>query len=274
MKGVAVAIAKRKARVVSFLAPNMLPIYDFMIAYVSQKLSCPMELIEGKHYDELYEADFSFMCGLPYVLRSAPRTNPPAITALVAPVLHGERYQNKPIYFSDVIVRRDSPFHSFADLRGCAWAFNERESQSGYGITRYWLAKQGQTNGYFGRVVEAGFHQKAIRMVAEGQVDASAIDSQVLAAELDQHPELAEKLRVIDSLGPSSIQPMVAAAHVPPSLSEAVQNTLTAMHQDPVAAEVLRRGFIDHFVAVQDKDYDDIRDMLTVCEQANFLTLR
>jgi hypothetical protein len=52
-----------------------------------------------------------------------------------------------------------------------------------------------------------------------------------------------------------------------------VQGALTQMHKDPAAAEVLHRGCIDQFVAVQDADYDDIRHMLVVCEEANFLSL-
>ncbi len=267
---------ERNARrlVVTFLAPNMLPIYKFIIAYVSRKLHYPMELVVGSNYDELYAADFCFICGLPYVLRTAPRLSPSPLVAIVAPVLQGERYQNKPIYFSDVIVRDDSPFSSFADLRGCSWAFNEPESQSGYGITRYWLAKQGETHGYFSEVIEAGFHQTAIRMVYEGRVQASAIDSLVLAVELRQYPELGRVLRVIDTLGPSTIQPFAAAARVTPGLRGDVQSVFVEMHKDAGAADFLQRGFIDHFVAVQDKDYDDIRAMLAVCEQANFLSLK
>src|SRR5579859_6839332 len=133
-------MTKHTLQVVSFLAPNMLPVYRSAIAYVSRKLKLPFELIAGSNYTKLSSADFAFICGLPYVLRTPPRVAPSPFVAIAAPVLLGERHLNKPIYFSDVIVHRDSLFHSFADLRGCTWAFNESESQSGYGITRYWLA--------------------------------------------------------------------------------------------------------------------------------------
>ncbi len=63
----------------------MLPIYEFTIAYVSQKLHYPMELVVGSSYDVVYDADFSFLCGLPYVLRTAPRRIPSAMTAIAAP---------------------------------------------------------------------------------------------------------------------------------------------------------------------------------------------
>lgn len=267
-------MAGRELKVVSFLAPNMLPVYDWTIRRVSAKLRYPMELTVGRSYAELAGADFSYICGLPYVLRTAPRLQPSQLTALVAPVLAGERYRGKPIYFSDVIVRRDSPFQSFADLRGRTWAFNEPESQSGYGITRYWLARLHETSGYFGEVIQADFHQAAIRMVYEGKVDGSAIDSQVLAVEFTRHPELAAGLRVVGSLGPSTIQPFAAATHVSPGLQEDVRSAFIALHEDAEGKTRLARGLIDRYVAVQDSDYDDIRHMLSVCESADFMTLK
>lgn len=259
---------------VSFLAPNMLPVYRFVLDYLSSELGAQIALTVGSDYDEALEADLTFICGLPYVLVTRPHFVESPIEALVAPVLQGARFENRPIYFSDVIVHRDSPFRTFADLRGCSWAYNEPRSQSGYGITRYWLARSGETNGYFGKVVQSGFHQKSIRIVARGEVDASAIDAQVLAVELRDSPELADQLRVIDNLGPSTIQPLAAARRLPSELKRDIQAILTEMHHDPAARVYLDRGFIDHFATVTDGDYDDIRAMLTMCEQAGFLTLR
>jgi phosphonate transport system substrate-binding protein len=267
-------MAKRKLRAVSFLAPNMLPVYQFMMDYIGNRLDCDIQLFSGTNYEETYEADLSLICGLPYVLRTTPRVDLSPIEAISAPVLQAERYQGKPIYFSDVIVHHSSVYQSFADLRGCSWAYNEPESQSGYGITRYWLAKLGETGGYFGRVIKAGFHQAAIRMVYRGEVDAAAIDSQVLAVELRDHPYLANDLRIIDSLGPSTIQPLAAARHLPASLRYDIQAVLAEMHHHEYARAQLHRGFIERYATVQDSDYDDIRMMLEVCERANFLVLK
>jgi phosphonate transport system substrate-binding protein len=80
---------------------------------------------------------------------------------------------------------------------------------------------------YFGQVVEAGFHQRALRMVEEGAVDGSAIDCQVLAVELRKRPELAERIRVVESLGPSPIQPVVVRSSLDAgSKSELVERLL------------------------------------------------
>ena len=265
---------KTTLHAITFLAPSMLPVYQFAVDYLSRELGCPIQLTVGSNYDEIFHADLAFICGLPYVLYTHPRFTSSPIEALIAPVLQGDRFQNRPIYFSDVIVHRHSPFQSFADLRGCSWAYNEPQSQSGYGITRYWLAKMGETNGYFGKVVEAGFHQKAIRLVCNREVDAAAIDVQVLAVELRQHPRLAEQLRLIDSLGPSTIQPLAAASRLSNMLKQDIRTLLTELHSDPSGRAFLDQGFIDHFVSVSDGDYDDIRAMLAVCEQSHFLSLK
>ncbi len=153
-------MTKTTLHAVTFLAPNMLPVYRFTMDYLGRRLGCDINLTVGSDYDDVMRADLAFICGLPYVLYTTPRRDPSPIEALSAPVLRGDRFQNRPIYFSDVIVRHDSPFTSFADLRGCSWAYNEPLSQSGYGITRYWLVKLGETNGYFGRVIEAGYPPK------------------------------------------------------------------------------------------------------------------
>ncbi len=193
---------------------------------------------------------------------------------VAAPVLQGERYGGRPIYFSDVIVRRGSPYRSFLDLRGASWAYNEPLSQSGYGITRYHLVRLGETGGFFGEVVEAGFHSEAIRMVARGEVDGSAIDSQVLAIELRNHPELAEQIRVAEVLGPSPIQPVAVSRRVPHDLREAIGEILVAMADDLPVRERLSEALVERFVPVDAGLYDDIRMMADACEAAGFLEIR
>lgn len=261
-------------RFATFLAPNMLPVYERVVAYIGQRLGCAATLAEGTSFSDFARGkiDAGFICGLPYVLLT--REPEPAVELLAAPVLQGERYQRRPIYFSDVIVRRESPYQSFLDLRGCSWAYNDRDSHSGYNITRYTLLRLGETRGFFGWVVEAGFHQRAIRMVAGGEVDGAAIDSQVLAVEQRDHPELAERVRIVEALGPATIQPVVAARHLPDALTDALRAALYDLGDDPSMRDALDHGFIERFVPIGDATYDDIRAMVAAAEAANFLTLR
>lgn len=266
------SVGIRPLRLISFLAPNMLPVYQFIARRLEARLGLPIEVVVGLDYEELQTADLAFVCSLIYV--ELEERGESSVEPLAAPVLQGERYRNQPIYFSDVIVRKDSPYRTFADLRGCSWAYNEPHSQSGYGITRFRLVQMGETCGYFGRVVEAGWHETAVRLVHDGEVAASAIDSQVLEVALREQPELAEGLRVIDSLGPSSIQPLVAARRLPDALKADVQAALLELEHDPSAKPALARGCIQRFATVDDRTYDDIRAMRCAAERANFLKLR
>lgn len=261
-------------RFLTFLAPNMYPVYEAVASFVGQRLGLPTTLETGHAFDQLNsgEGDVAFICGLPYVLLA--RQQPPPVELIAAPVLQGDRYGGKPIYYSDVIVRRDRPWTSFADLRGCSWAYNDPDSHSGYNITRYQLVRMGETKGFFGQVVCAGWHQRAIRMVCHGEVDASAIDSQVLAIELRDHPELATQLNIMDVLGPTAIQPVVMPHAAPDSLKADVQAALLAMGDEPAGRSQLAHGFVERFAAVCDADYDGIRVMLAAAEAIDFMVLR
>jgi phosphonate transport system substrate-binding protein len=260
-------------RFATFLAPNMAPVYRFLADRIGQRLHRPVELVVGRSFDqfEAGEADLGVICGLPYVWLADRQ--PPPVEPLAAPVLHGDRYGGRPVYYSDVIVHRDSPITCLEELEGRSWAYNEPASHSGHTVTLYSLVAMGARPGFLGRVVEAGFHQRAIRLVASGTVDAAAIDSQVLGIELRDHPGLGAGLRVIGSFGPSTIQPVVAARRLPDALKDQVQELLVALAGDPAARPVLDYGLIDRFTPISDAAYDDIRAMLATIEAAGWTSL-
>jgi phosphonate transport system substrate-binding protein len=101
----------------TYLAPCLQPVYEFVATRVGEKLHRPTRLIVGESFGQVRnaEVDFAFLCGLPYVrLR---RENPAAVEAIAAPIVQGERYDRRPVYFSDVIVPANSPAAAFGDLR-------------------------------------------------------------------------------------------------------------------------------------------------------------
>jgi phosphonate transport system substrate-binding protein len=263
-----------RLRIGTYLAPNILPLYELVADQLGARLGIPTEFVVETDYESCKndENDVCFVCSLPYVMFERAGISP--AEPMAAPVLRGDRYRGAPVYFSDVIVHRESPFHAFGELRGRSWSYNEPLSHSGYGITRYHLLRMGETSGFFGEVVEAGFHESSIRMVANGEVDGSAIDSQVLAVALRDDPSLRTSLRVIDALGPSTIQPVAVSKRVPPRLREDIRGVLLALGDDPSCGERLAGAFVDRFVAVDSGSYDDIRMMVDACEAAGFTELR
>jgi phosphonate transport system substrate-binding protein len=254
----------------SLMAQNSEFIADAAVRYVGDRLDAPVEFVNGIPWQERQELldageiHVAWICGLPYVWRADEPE--PRVELLAAPVMRGPRYENRPIYFSDVVVRRDSEFQSFADLRGSFWAYNEPGSHSGYNVVRYHLATLGETSAYFGRVIESGAHQMSLKLIRDGQIDASAIDSTVLEMEFERNPAIRSQLRIIDTLGPSPIPPWVVLRSLPQERRESLREALVGMHEDLRGREILARGPVAQFARVVDSDYDAIREMFRRAE--------
>ncbi|HEY8741446.1 MAG TPA: PhnD/SsuA/transferrin family substrate-binding protein [Candidatus Dormibacteraeota bacterium] len=256
----------------TYLAPNVRPAYDLVARAVSRELGIEVALEQRSDYGRVArgEYDFAFLCGLPYVEMVDGMIA--ALVPVAAPVLFGPRHSGGPTYFSDVIVAAASRRQTFEDLRRCRWAYNEKGSHSGYLVILHRLARLGETTAFFGEWVDAGFHQEAIRKVVTGDVDASAIDSQVLAVALDIDPSLQDSVRVIDSLGPSTSQPLVAAGHVPDDVVRAVREVVLRVGLADEEREVMAAAHVERFAAVEDSDYDDIRRTLAQVQMAGLWT--
>jgi len=241
--------------------------YRDVAAQVGQRLGVPAALVEGASLDQLRQAsvDIAFLCGLPYVrLR---REQPGMLRLLAAPVLDEPRYGDRPVYFSDVIVRQDNPSRSFAELRGRSWAHSVGDSYSGCLLSRYQLQQMGETESFFGRVTYSGGHQESIRLVVAGEVEASAIDSHVLGVERLRNPGLARQLRVIAVFGPSAIPPVVGTASLPDDLGAQVGSALAALGDEPASRAQLAPGMLRRYIPIADEAYDEMRRMLDIVEQ-------
>jgi phosphonate transport system substrate-binding protein len=261
-------------KLTSIQAPNQ----DFIIAgladYLCARLGLETEFVHQPSWQTRKqlllqgEIQIGWVCGLPYVRHTAQLPAP--FMLLAAPVMRASRYGQRPIYFSDVIVHRDSTFELFADLRGASWAFNEPGSHSGHNLTRYHLATIGESSAFFGSILAAGSHQNAIELVRQREIDASAIDSTVLEIEIQLRPEIQQDIRILASLGPSPIPPLVISKQIDPDLREQIQTALLEMHTDPEGQALLSAGLISHFVQVSDQDYDPIRRMARLASQVSF----
>ena len=257
-------------KITTIQAQNAESVCAEIAAYLGEQTGMTTRFINDIPWQErerLFDAGeihINWMCGLPYV-RKADAGAPP-VELLAAPVMRGERYAGRAVYFSDVVTLAESPFRAFDDLRGAIWSFNEPNSHSGHNMTRYFLATLGERNGFFGQVTQSGAHQTSLRWLLERRIDAAAIDSTVLETELAANPSLRNRLRRIAVLGPSPIPPWVARADLPADVRHAIREALLAMHTTSAGRAILRRGRMSHFAAVTDADYDPIREMAKLAD--------
>ena len=263
---------RRPLRVASHLAPSVLPAYALVARRIGERLARPAELIVAADYQRC-GADLDevcFVCSIPYVLLADAAAI--AMAPIAAPVLVGRRYGGRPVYFSEVVVRADSPYRSFGDLAGTAWAYNEPFSHSGFMVALHRLATSGLDASFIGKWVETGFHDDALRAVIDGRAEWAAIDSQVLGLWRRADPAIRRGLRSLEHLGPSVIQPVVASTRrLSPRERREVLSVLVDLDGDPLGRAVLAGSGIRRFVPVADADYDDIRDKMHLVRSAGLL---
>ncbi len=256
---------KESLRLTSLMSENENFIFEAVAHYIQEQTGSPFQVIDQIPWKERERRldsgliDIAWICGFPYILRvDQPH---PGIELLAAPVISGDRYQNQPIYFSDVVVHRDSRFRTFADLRGSSWAYNEPYSHSGYNVVRYHLASLAETGKYFGKVIESGAHLNSLQLIMRHEVDASAIDSIVLEIEFQRHPAIHSELRIIETLGPSPIPPLVLSRQLRLKTRRLLRDLLIQMNINPAGKSALVQAGLVRLAAVKDSDYDAIRNM-------------
>ena len=156
----------------SLMSENARTFCQQLTDYLSLAIEAPMRLLddpwpatEAKLYRG--EAQLGIVCGLQYVL-AVDRGESPGVELLAAPVMAAPRYEERPVYFSDDVVRADNP-HARSPTAGSTWAYNERTSHSGYAVTRCALAERGEAGAFFGRLMlESGAHLQSLAWLLDG----------------------------------------------------------------------------------------------------------
>ncbi len=263
----------RFALTAAFISEAGVGVYEKLIRYIEKQTGYPCELVSGFSYRtvsrmlESGAVEVGFIGGLPYVL-AQEQPNPP-VRLVAAPMPADPRYRGKPVYYSDIIVRTDSPYQRIEDLRGRTWAYNDELSNSGYNLPRAFLIRKGLHKGFLGRMIRTGSHEESIRAVATGQADVSAVDSLVLDYERARGSNYARRVRVIHSLGPSGIVPVVASCRMASERFQTVQRALLEMHKDLEGVAILKEARLKAFVPASDTLYDDIRRALQTARRAH-----
>ncbi len=252
-------------RMASCMADNAASTCQAIADYLGGATGLPVHFMKDVPY-QACEAELDrgqihlcWICGLPYAWKATAEDS--YVELCVVPVMREARYQQRPVYYSDVVVHRDSPFQSFADLRGASWSYNEPRSHSGFNVVRHHLATLGEREGFFGIAIESGAHQRSLELIRRREIDASAIDSTVLEAELRRAPHLLDDIRIIDTLGPSPMPPWVIAKSLPVELKRAITTAFLTMHAAPQGADILAGWGISHFVVPDDDAYEPILRM-------------
>jgi len=190
------------------------------------------------------------MCGLPFSLAEA--TIPVA-----APVPSPAAYGGRPVYWSELVVRRDSPFHRLEDVLGGRLALTSPGSQSGCIAALTLFAGIDRPAPLFAEIVGPTVTpQGSIQAVLDGRADVAPIDGFALGLLRHHAPEIAEGVRTIAHTATTPIPLFVAS----PGSEAALAETLLTAHDDAELRDLMAAVLVERFVAVQADDYRPLRE--------------
>ena len=241
------------------LAENSEPLCRDLTGLIQTELALPCRFVNDIPWPERAlqlatgNIQLGWICGLLFIRLQREQNS--LLRLLATPVMAGADYANRPVYFSRLVVRQESPFTTFADLRGTRLGYNEPDSFSGFAIVRHHLKQQGETDDFFGEWIETGAHYNSLRLLLDGRIDATALDSTMLDYHLQRTPDLAHQIRVIENLGPNPCPPLVISTQLDARISQRLRQLLLTLHQTTAGQEILAANRIRRFMVVSEQDY-------------------
>lgn len=235
--------------------------YKRFLDYIGKKLDMKVNFVEKKTYAEVNgllengSIDVAFVCGGPYVKGHDEF----GLELLAAPMVEG-----KTVYYSYIIVGKNSGIEKFEELKEKAFAFVDPLSNTGKLIPTYMLQNLGQTPQSFFRESSYTYsHDDSIKAVAMGIVDGGAVDSLIWEYMNRKGSNYTRETRIIKISEPYGIPPVVVRPDLEEQLKEKIKNILLTMHEEKEGKDILIGMFIDKFVEVDDSIYDTIRKVRT-----------
>ena len=233
--------------------------YSELFEYVGRRLGRTVEVVQRQTYSEVVSlvqhrrVDAALVCSGPYVQ---------AEEDFGAEVLAVPRIAGRDSYQAIVLVRRESPFLNFDDLRGRSFGLTDALSTSGMVYPACLVRERRRTTEtYFSKVLFTKGHDNSIRAVADGLVDAASVSSLVFDEMAKQTPRLSERLRIVERSPPLGNPPIIVHPQLDPALKRLIRESLLGLREDPDAAPLLRRMGIERFVEGNPAAYAEVRRM-------------
>jgi ABC-type phosphate/phosphonate transport system substrate-binding protein len=239
------------------VTPQVAALWRSLLAAVLEKVDTPIDIVDHAPpapISELWQRPDKaavFMCGLPWSVAT------PRPTLVAAPRPSPQAFGGRACYWTDLVVRADSPFRSVEQTFGHRLALTTPESQSGYAAPLHALMVHGGDKPLYREIIEPRFTPMgALRAVIENKAEVAPLDSYASALLMKYAPELTTQVRVIKSTEPTAIPALVASGQAPAGVAAAF---LAA------GAEASTRGLMDQlllhsFARPEAGAYDALRE--------------
>lgn len=155
-----------------------------------------------------------------------------------------------------ILVPAESRSQTLDDLRGATVAFTDPESNTGCLVPSVELTVRGHDpRTFFNKVIFTSSHDRSIRAVAAGLVDAAAVDSLVWEFLARREENLRRGVRSIWRSPPYGPPPVVVRQGLEPAIENALREAFLALDRDAEGARLLSAIEIKRFVPPEPQAY-------------------
>ena len=235
-----------------------------LVDYLGKRTGAKVEITIPTNYAAVVEAlvndqvDVAHLGGFTYVQASK--------RAGVKPLVQRDRDRE---FHSKFVTQPGSSILSLADLKGRSFAFGDVNSTSGHLMPEYFMRREGVDPQVLAKAIYTGGHDATLLAVANGKVDAGALDEAVFQRLTTNGKVDPAKVRVFWTTPPFLDYVWVARKGLPVNVAQAIADAFLALEgSDPQQKQILESLSAARYVRAEDASYDKLR---LAAEQAGLL---
>jgi len=226
-----------------------------LVKYLQKETGAQVELVVPTNYAAVVEAiandrvDIAYLGGFTFV-QASQRSG-------VQPLVQRERDQ---AFHSVFITQAKSGINALADLKGHTFAFGDVNSTSGHLMPAYYMRTSGVDPSKLPKTIFTGGHDATALAVANGKVDAGAMDELVLANMTKAAKIKPDQVKVFYTTPPFFDYVWAARKGLDPKLSSAFAAAFLKLDaSNPDNKVLLDLLNATKYVRASDPSYDKLR---------------
>jgi phosphonate transport system substrate-binding protein len=226
-----------------------------LVKYLEKETSSRIELVVPTNYAAVVEAiandtvDIAYLGGFTFVQASR--------RAGVIPLVQRERDQN---FHSVFITQPRSGINTLADLKGHSFAFGDVNSTSGHLMPAYYMRAANVDQGLIAKALYSGGHDATALAVANGKVDAGAMDELVFGNMMKSGKITPEQVRVFYTTPAFFDYVWASRKGLDPKLSASFADALLKLDaSNPEHKVLLDLLNATKYLRADDSNYDKLR---------------
>lgn len=226
-----------------------------LVDYLGKQTGAKVEITIPTNYAAVVEAlvndqiDIAHLGGFTYVQASS--------RAGVRPLVQRDRDRE---FHSKFVTQPGSSIHSLADLKGRSFAFGDVNSTSGHLMPEYFMRRTEVDPQVIAKAIYTGGHDATLLAVANGKVDAGALDEAVFERLTTTGKVDPAKVRVFWTTPPFLDYLWVCRKGLPEGVAQAIAHAFLELRPtDPQQKKILDSLSAAGYVKAEDASYDELR---------------